>query len=377
MKRILIVGGGFAGLAAAERLGGRAGLDVTLVDRKTTSDFLPLLPDVAAGRMDSALLTAPLPELADRYGFRFIHDTVTRVDRIRQIVHLENSELTYDYLLVAGGAGTNFYGNRQAQEHAFPLYSAEDARRLQEAVRSGTYENYVIAGGGYTGVEIATQLRVALAALNRPGRVMIVEKSISIAKALPLWMRTMVHANLARMKIEGLESCELSAIGPRELSFSTGLTIDNALLVWVAGVRAAGFTDTLGLEHNPQGRLVVTDTLQVDERIFVAGDAALFRHKGVPLRMSIQFALTQGSCAAANMARAATGKALVPYRPLDPGYILPMANGLSCGLIFGIPLQGRLPTLLHYVMCAYRSIGWPRTRGVLRGMGMRLFGRSF
>jgi NADH dehydrogenase len=374
MNRIVIIGGGFAGLMAATTLRRHGQTDISLIDRKTTSDFLPLLPDVAAGRLDSALIAAPLPELAGRHGFRFVHDTVNRVDRDRHIVHLGNSELTYDYLLVAGGMGTNFYGNRQAQEHAFPLYSAQDARRLQAAVRSGIYENYVVAGGGYTGVEIATQLRVALDALNRPSRVMIVEKSPSIAKALPPWMRVMVHTNLARLNIECLESCELSAIGPRELSFSTGLTVGDALLVWVAGVRAAGFTDTLGLEHNPQGRLVVTDTLQVDERIFVAGDAALFRHKGEPLRMSIQFALTQGACAATNIARAAAGKALIPYRPLDPGYILPMANGLSCGLIFGIPLQGRLPTLLHYVMCAYRSIGWPRKRGVLSGMGMRLFG---
>ncbi len=375
MKRIIIVGGGFAGLAAAERLGGRAGLDVTLIDRKTTSDFLPLLPDVAAGRMDSTLITAPLPELAHRFGFRFVHGTVTGVERSGRIVHLENSDLIYDYLLVASGTETNFYGNRQAQEQAFPLDSAQDAQRLQAAVQAGTHENYVIAGGGYTGVEIATQLRVALNALHRPGRVMIVERSNSVAKALPPWMRAVVHTNLARLNIECLESCELAAIGPTELSFSTGTTVSHALLVWAAGVRAAGFTDTLGLEHNPQGRLVATDTLQVDEHIFVAGDAALFQHKGVPLRMSIQFALTQGACAAANIARAAAGTPLVPYRPLDPGYVLPMANGLSCGLILGIPLQGRLPTLLHYVMCAYRSIGWQRKRGVLRGLGLRLFGR--
>jgi NADH dehydrogenase len=367
MNRIVIIGGGFAGLMAAGTLQRHGQTDVTLIDRKPTSDFLPLLPDVAAGRMDGALITAPLPELANRHGFRFVHDTVTRVDRARHIIHLENSEQAYDYLLVAGGTETNFYGNRQAEERAFALNSAREALRLWNAVGSGGHENYVIVGGGYTGVEIATQLRATLTALRRAGRIVILEKSPSIVGVLPPWMRDYVRANLTRMRIECLESSELAAIGPQDISFSTGATIGNALLVWVAGVRTARFIDSLELAHNPQGRLVTNKALQIEERIFAAGDAALFQHGGVPLRMSIQFALTQGACAAGNIARAVAGKPLHPYRAIDPGYIIPMANGLSCGLVLGMPLRGRLPTLLHYVMCAHRSIGWRRKWAILTG----------
>jgi len=107
----------------------------------------------------------------------------------------------------------------------------------------------------------------------------------------------------------------------------------------------------------PQGRVRVDPCLRWRENCFAAGDAGAYVRGAHPLRMSVQFAITQGEAAAGNIFRQIHGQPLRPYRPFDPGYIVPMANNHSCGLILGAPLTGRLPTLLHYALCAYRMPG--------------------
>lgn len=366
MTRVVIIGGGIAGLAAARVLQGRRAVEVTLIDRKPTSDFLPLLPDVAAGRLDASLARAPLPELAVRYRFKYVQGRVQHVEAPQRYVGLESGKVPYDYLLVASGAEPNFYGNVQATQSAFPLHTAIDAVRIEEALRTGLYRHFVIVGGSYTGIEIATHLRCRLNAAHRTGRIVVVEKTPAIVGSLPPWMRDYVRANLATLGIECLESCEVTTLGPTNVVLSDGTTFHDTMTLWVAGVRTADFTRTLPADRNPQGRLVVDPALRIDDRIFVAGDAALVQHRGAPLRMSIQFALTQGTRSARNMLRALAGAPVRPYRPFDPGYVVPMANRRSCGRVAGVNLRGSFPTSLHYALCAYRSVGWARRWRVLR-----------
>ena len=106
-----------------------------------------------------------------------------------------------------------------------------------------------------------------------------------------------------------------------------------------------------------QERIRVDEFLRARDDIFVVGDSAAFMVRTRPLRMSVQFAITQGACAATNILRYFCGTHLQAYRPLDPGFVLPMAHGRSCGTVGGIRLRGRLPTFLHYFMCAYRLPG--------------------
>ena len=366
MSRVVIIGGGIAGLAAANTLRGMSTADVTLIDRRASSDFLPLLPDVAAGRLDPALISVPLPDLAARRGFHFVQGHVLSIDARQRRVHLETGDMPYDYLIVASGTESNFHGSSQAAQYAFPLHSVTDAVRMEESLRTGAHKHYVVAGGSYTGIEIATHLRCSLRAAGRKGRIIVVEKNPSIVATLPPWMRDYVRANLTTLEIECKEGNQVATIGPSEVTLSDGVTLQDAMTIWVAGVRTADFTRTLEAPRDRQGRLTVDTTLRIDDRIFVAGDAALFQHRGAPLRMSIQFALTQGSRAAANVLRGIAGAPLRPYRPLDPGYVIPMGNRRSCGCVLGVRLRGALPTALHYALCAYRSTGWERRWHVLR-----------
>jgi NADH dehydrogenase len=143
---------------------------------------------------------------------------------------------------------------------------------------------------------------------------------------------------------------------------------DNALVIWVAGVKTAKFIQELTAEKNTQGRLKVDSFLRLNENCFIVGDAAYVKYKENYLRMAIQFAMAQGDLTAKNIIRAIKGKKPVSYKSIDLGYIIPMANNYSCGNVFGVNLKGKPPTLLHFIMCIYRLYGIRNKIGFIRNL---------
>jgi NADH dehydrogenase len=356
MKNIVIIGGGFGGLAAARYLSGhRDQVAITLIDRKDTSDFLPLLPDIVGGRLPPAAISVSLNALARRLGFAFIHDTVQRVDHDRHCVMGEEREYPYDALIMAAGSEPNFYGNRAAQQAALPLNTAHDAKRLAQKIQEGHFETCVIVGGGYTGVEVATHVWRRLQTGRTSKAIVIVEAAPSLLNALPDWMKQYTLKTLDGLRITHFENCRFIGVDNGCVSLSNGQLFNSTLLVWSAGVQTPACVRSLPFTQAMQGRIRVNEFLRARDDIFVVGDSAAFMVETRPLRMSVQFAITQGTCAAANVLRYFRGARLRAYRPLDPGFVLPMAHGRSCGTVGGIRLRGRLPTFLHYCMCAYRS----------------------
>ncbi len=365
MKQVLIIGGGFGGLAAARRLSAfRGRIAVTLVDRRGTADFLPLLPDIIGGRIPASAASTGLDRLARRLGFTFVHDTVREIDPERGRATCERSVIPYDAAIIAGGGEPNYYGNRAAQQAALPLNSCRDAERLAAALAERDITTWVIAGGGYTGVEIATQLwRRFTAGGGRPRHIVIVEAAPSILGPLPRWMKEAASRQLARLDIVHIERVTLADISGPRLTLSTGQVFESAGLIWCAGVQAPEFVRWLPFPKSPHGRVLVDPHLRVRERLYAAGDSAAYVAGGRPLRMSVQFARTQGACAAANVIRDFRPARPRAYRPRDPGFVLPLAGGASYGVVFGLRLKGRLPTALHYIMCVALTRGLrPRWR---------------
>ncbi len=366
MNRVVIVGGGFGGLAAAGRLH-RSGIkvDCTLIDQKATSDFLPALPDVIGGRIAPRFLAYPLDRLGRKLGFTFARDTVVSLDVANRLVKTSTQTFRYDYLIIASGSGTNFYGREDIKECAYTLDSARDASKLASALKEKSYKAIVIVGGGYTGVEVATNARVFLRRRGWHKEIIIVEARPALLGNLPDWIRDYVQTNLASLDITIMLDTLVDKVAGNEVTLSSGKRVSNELLIWTAGVRTSDFIQNLAAEKSPQGRLEVDEYLRLDERCFVAGDAAGFSYQGRPLRMAVQFALSQGTCAADNVLRLISGAPLRAYSPTDLGYVVPMANGKSCGVVMGINIKRALPTLLHYFMCILRSRGIKNRLGIL------------
>jgi len=366
---IIIIGGGFAGVSAARvffKHGSKVA--VTLLDKKATSDFLPLLPDTIGRGINPGFLQYPLAALSKKLGFAFLNEEVVSVSLAPKEVVTSLARYLYDYLVIASGSETNFYGNSNIRDNAYKVDGASDVVRFIQGVKERKPEVFIIGGGGYTGIEMATNLRVLLDKNNRKGSIIIVERAPSILGPLPEWMKQFVGKNLKKLDIEVLVNSGIEKIEGGRVSVGKERIFERAVVVWAAGVRTAGFIQNLPVEKNPQGRIKADEFLRVDPCCFVAGDASYFSFQNSFLRMSIQFAITQGLCAAGNIMRSIHGVPLQPFVPRDPGYIVPMANNKSCGVVLGMDLKGRVPTFLHFFMCIYRSCGIRNKTGIIRGL---------
>lgn len=358
MKKAVIIGCGFGGLFAAKYLSKfRRHLEVTVIDKQDNFNFLPMLPDIIGRGIDSRALAFPIKKLSSKYSFNFIKEEVVSLGLDKKSVFGAAGNLAYDYLLVSSGSQTNFYGNEEIKKYAYKLDDAVDGALISKALTEKEYDVYLIGGGGYTGVEAATNLRLYLEKNHQNKRIIIAERANSILWFLPQWIRDYTAGNLRRMGVEILTNVSVNKIEGTVVSLSSGEVFNNCMLLWTAGVEAAAFIKGLNAEKNPQGRVKVDEFLRLRDDCFIIGDAAIFTYKGLQLRMAVQFAIAQGVTAAKNIIRSTRGLPLCKYKPLDPGYVIPMANNKSCGRILGVNLKGILPTALHYLMCFYRIVG--------------------
>lgn len=369
MNKIIIIGGGFSGLSAAKQLSSsKLNPQVILIDKKEGFDFLPMLPDVIGRGIDPPFLTYKIEDISKKYGFKFINEEVISVDLERREVFSTRQNLAYDYLLIASGSETNFYGNDNIKNYAWRLDGIDDVKRIADALRKNEFDNFIVGGGGYTGVEVAANLRLFLDKIKVAKRIIIVERTPVILGPLPDWIKEYVSGNLQRLKVDIFTNSAIEKIEGGRVYLSAGLVFDNALVIWAAGVKTANFIQNLKAEKNPQGRLKVDDYLRLDDTCFAAGDAAYFSDKGIYLRMAVQFAIYEGRYAAVNIINSIKGIPLRRYRPRDLGYIIPMANNRSCGVVLGFNLKGLLPTLFHFIMCIWRSYGLKNKFGIIKGL---------
>ena len=379
MGDILIIGGGFAGLEAARVLSkkrsGLLGRRVLVVDVKETSDFLPVLPDVAAGRVRPKSAAVDVAAFCDRLGVNFTRGEVARVDPgVREVYLADGSVLGYEFLVISCGTTTNFYGMEDVRRYAVKLDSVGDAAKMLKIVTDHPEKKILIAGGGYTGVEIASHLASMFRRRKiKKYSVSIIEKGEDILGVLPEWMREYARANLSRLKISIHTECSLSEIAQDRAKLSNGMAFEDVLVVWAAGVRAPDFVGKLPFEKDRQGRLKVDASMRCGDGIFAVGDAAVVTHRGVSLRMAVQFSLAEADIAAKNILRSIKGAHLVSFRPLDLGLIVPMANRVACGRVFLFRVKGIVAWLFHYAMCVYRSWTiknrWQLTADVIRSKG--------
>lgn len=366
MNRVVVIGAGFGGLSLLKQLS-KSGLSLNIVaiDKKKTFDFLPLLPDVIGRGISPQFLTYSIEEIAKRNKFEFINLEITSVNLDKREVLAPNFRLNYDYLVIASGSETNFYGNDAIERYGYTLDNVRDAEKLLGALSRQGSGIFLIGGGGYTGIELAANLSLFLEKNKKNNRIIILERSPSILWSLPEWIKDYAGENLKKMGIEIYLDTTIAKIEGKKVYLSGGMVFDNALVIWAAGVRTANFIQDLEAKKNPQGRLLVDDSLRLDQRCFVIGDAAYFSYRGISLRMAVQFALTEASCAAMNIINSIKGRKLARFIPQDLGYIIPLANNHSCGRVFSLNLSGRLPTLFHFLMCIYRSYGFKNRMGLI------------
>ncbi|MCG2707563.1 MAG: FAD-dependent oxidoreductase [Candidatus Omnitrophica bacterium] len=374
MKKVMIIGAGFAGLSAARKLAKCGlGLEVTLFEKKEDSAFLPLLPDCLGRSIHPEFLLSNIENFCGKLKIKRLREEAAAVDFESQQVVTPSSKHAYDFLIIASGSQTNFFANQTAQNYAYALNNIDDVGKITAALESNKFEHFIICGGGYTGVETASNLWLYFKQAGWDKKIIIVERAPSILGPLPDWMKTYVQNNLKSMGVEILVNSVIEEVQKDRVRVCARPVFEKAMLIWVTGVRTADFIQQLPIAKNPQGRIVVDEYLRVNPHCFCAGDAAFFRDKNNFLRMAVQFAVNQGNQAAVNIIQSIKNLPLKKFRPLDLGYIIPLANNKSCGEVFGFKLKGLLPTALHFIMCIFRLSGlnnrWGLIRNLLKGGG--------
>jgi NADH dehydrogenase len=372
-RRVVIVGGGFGGLAAAQKLK-RAAVDVTLVDRMNHHLFQPLLYQIAAGELSAGEAAAPIRAmLGHQDNARVIMAEVADVDAESRELTLDRGErIPYDSLIVASGAATSYFGHDEWQEHAYGLKSLEDAVRLRDQVFSSfeeaerapdaagqaEWQTFVVIGGGPTGVEVAGQLAVmSRHHLRRQftridparTRIVLLDAGERVLTAFSPSLSAKAAGALTALGVEVCEGARATAIDGGGVAYEQGGTakrIAARTVIWAAGVQAAPFAakvaEATGAERDRGGRLQVgsDNALPGHPEISVIGDAASSPGRdGRPLPGLATVAIQQARNVANGIAAGAPG-ATKPFKYFDKGALAVIGRGRAICEIRGIKLSG-------------------------------------
>jgi NADH:quinone reductase (non-electrogenic) len=384
LHRVVVVGGGAAGLELVTRLGDRLGrrrrAAITLVDSARTHLWKPLLHTVAAGSIDPGEYEVNFLAQAHGHGFRYRFGEMIGLDRARKEVHLaatfddDGQQITparsvgYDTLVVAIGSLTNDFGTPGVAEHALrletPAYAERFNRRLFNAcLRAQTQAepprpgqlHVAIVGAGATGTELAAELHrtireVVAYGLDRidPQRdicIVLVEAAQRILPGLPERISKASYRLLERMGIEVRTGARVMEVTAEGLRLADGSFVAAELVVWAAGVKAPEVLRQLdGLETNRISQLVVERTLQTtrDPAVFAIGDCAACPRPGesTPVPPRAQAAHQQASHMLRQIERRLHKEPLKPYTYRDFGSLVSLGKWSTVGNLMGF-LFGR------------------------------------
>jgi demethylphylloquinone reductase len=368
VPRICILGGGFGGLYTALRLNqltwehGQKP-EITLIDRQTNFVFTPLLYELITGEMQGWEIAPPFAELLKGTDVRFVQGSVDWIDNQQKSVTLEDgTEIDYDRLVLALGCETPSESVPGVTEHGIPFRSLQDAYKLDEKLRilEATPSEKIriaIVGAGYSGVEVACKLADRL---KDRGRIRLIQSRDTILPDAPEFNR---NAALKALEQRGIW-VDLETTVSEITADSIGLIykgqtdlIPVDIVMWTVGNQVSPAISHFGLPLNPQGKISVTETLQVTDYpdIYALGDAAaILDIDGKSIPTTAQSALQQSDFVGWNVWSSLTDRPLLPFRYTNLGEMMTLGNDNAVLSGLGIQLDGPLAYLARRLVYLYR-----------------------
>jgi NADH dehydrogenase len=342
-SHVVILGGGFGGLAAARALN-VPGVRVTVLDRNNHHLFQPLLYQVAAAALAAPDVSAPIRKLLWRQrNATVLMAAIQRIEVEKKRILVEGRHIDYDYLVLATGMTHAYFGNEKWAAHAPGLKTIGEAldvrRRILRAFEAAELEisseerrawtTFVIIGGGPTGVELAGSLaEIAGRTLARDfrrfdpraTRVILIEANARILSTFPEELSRRAQRDLEGLGIEVRTGTRVTDLGPDFVEIG-GEYITTRTVLWAAGVRASPLTAQLGVPLDRAGRVWVEDDLSVPDRaeVFVVGDLIAKTQDGKPLPGVAPLAMQSGRHVAQNILASIARQPRKPFRYIDKG----------------------------------------------------------
>jgi len=405
--RVVVIGAGFGGMRVCEALSD-AEVDTVIVDRRNYSTFQPLLYQVATAGLNPGDIAYPVRSYARTHtNLRFRQDLVTAVDFAARIVSFaEGPPLPYDYLVLAAGAGTTFFGIPGAEQHAKAIYTMDDAMAVRDTVLSsverasahGAKEGdltVVIVGGGPTGVEMAgalAELRQMEFATHYTdldttlSRIVLIEMQDRLLAAFHPKLSAYAASVLRHRGVEVRCGEGVKEVFADRAVLASGEVLRCGLVIWAAGVGSCPLTDALDLAK-VRGRIVVGDDLRVSghDNVFAIGDMAAAGDGAATLPQLAQPAIQEGLHAGEQIRRLMAGEATTAFRYRDKGIMATIGRRaavaelpagirlrgtpawlawLALHIVFLVGVRNRTSVLLNW---AWRYVSWRRGPRVIAG----------
>jgi NADH:ubiquinone reductase (H+-translocating) len=384
--RVIIIGAGFAGLSTAQALAKHKHIETILVDRNNYHTFTPLLYQVATCGLDPSSIAYPIRSIFRNLdNVHSLMGEVIGINYVDKIIDVKTNGTSrqefYDYLLIAAGSVTNFFGISGLKKHSFEMKSLSDSVKLRQHIlrlfeRAAWTddEDYksalltmVVVGGGATGIETAgAMFELYNHVLKQEyddrqelkARVILLEASDGLLAPYPEELRESAKKQLESVGVEVMTNAQVSDAGKDFITLQDGRDIKTHTIVWSAGVKASSLADMLQVDLNRGGRVPVKPTIEVIGRdnVFVAGDMAYLEDdKGEPYPMLIPVANQQGKLVAENILNKLKGKPESSFKYNDRGIMATIGRTRAVAWIFyRVQLTGFLAWVawlfLHLIM---------------------------
>ncbi len=396
--RVVIVGAGFGGLQCAKKLAG-TDCQVTILDQHNYHLFTPLLYQVASSLLNPSDIAAPTRTiLGGKRNVRFRQAKVVGVDFERREVQTEEAgTVLYDYLVIAAGSTTNYFGSQSIEAHSNGLKDLSEAlalrnhilRCLETAARltpaeSAPWLTFVVAGGGPTGVEYAGALseltghvlpREYPELMAQQPRIILIEGSESLLPPFAPDLQRSARDELEHKGVQVRLGVLVKDYDGDSVQLANGEELPAKTLVWAAGVKPNGLAATLEAPTNKRGRIEVDGGLRIKGRTreFAIGDIAGFEQDGHDVPMLSAPAMQQGRLAAANILASIDGKRLRRFHYRDKGTMATVGKGAAVAQVGRLHLTGFAGWLAWLGIHLYYIIGFRNRLLVLAGWAWNYF----
>ncbi|RXJ85787.1 NAD(P)/FAD-dependent oxidoreductase [Arcobacter cloacae] len=383
MKKVVIIGGGYAGIYALRELTKNKNIKITLIDKQTFHNLQPEVYDLIANKSNFADVTIDLTTLCAGFNhnhLEFKNLKVTNIDKINQKIYSEEQEtVEYDYLIIAAGTRTFFPPTIEGLNIAHDLkklqwamyfkqcFENELFRKVQNEAKTCDGTHIVVVGAGLSGVEIAAEMAYNSKKIFKRGnfscdnlKISIISSSVSILPGLSHKLISMSQARLKSLGINVITNTKLTKCENGFAYLSNGTKINYSFLIFTGGIEASNIDETSNIEKNSKGQYVVNEYLQTNEyeNIFAVGDIAQIKNdKDEIMPPNVTIARITGTTAGKNILNIINNKKLIRCNPKLEGILIALGGKYAVGDLFGIiQVKGILAYLIKkYVFSSYRT----------------------
>jgi len=385
LPHVVIIGAGFGGLEAAKKLA-KAEVQITLIDKRNYHLFQPLLYQVAIAGLSPVQIAHPVRAIFHRQkNLEFLMGEVVNIDFKARRVVTDHKTLEYDYLILAPGSRTNFFGMQSIEENGHDMKTISNAVAtrnhlltiLERASRESDPDvrramlTFVVVGGGPTGVESAGALAELIhlvltkdyPQMNlKEARVILIEASNHLMPNIyPRNLQAATLKLLRRKRVSVRLRAMVTGFDGKQVTFKNADPISSYSLVWTAGVRAAKLIEGIDADKGAGGRIIVKPTLQLPgySEVYVIGDAAYLEDDtGQPLPMLATVAQQQAKHVAVNIHGELHERPPKSFYYKDPGLLATIGRNAAVAQLWGISFSGLLAWLIWVGLHIYRLIGF-------------------